>query len=532
MSEDASSERKPESRRKLTLSRLKIDRKFIFITMFLVLSVVALSFSTRYLFDSNIEEWTVTQGLFEGEKGSLHARTPNLNWAFHESFVAYGEWNWKLRYYGSGSASITFIGLNKNLSTNEKTPQGYKLVFQTGQALSLKRLDSSSSEVVLNSTYFAPEPRASYEVKIIRTANNNSFRIFINDVLMLNATDSTYTTSEVLELAWSNIQELDWIKATDGVGENSWSDFFTGLPSADSNSIITKIALYVPYIALGIIIILYIGRIFFAQGKGGMNYIIPLLIAMVIGLGYGLLVDFLRETIPEINPDLQSPTSETPTSFTGTNNYTIPTNQTTPSDNQSFSFPTPSNNTNGPGGIFTGVPPRVVSNILLGVSSVFILVAVIFIGIDFFRKRDDEFHERIIDKEKRWMPSASTTDHRKRVIRAYHKASYDLIDHGAKSEKSMTPGEFEEAADDRFEFKDKSLEDLTDLYEEARFSDHELSEKESTKAEKSFEKISKKLKKEKKKEIETSEKITEDYTTTDVDPKEIQAKDKGEKDNG
>ncbi|MHA1532086.1 MAG: hypothetical protein ACTSR6_08820, partial [Candidatus Heimdallarchaeota archaeon] len=104
MSEDSSAEKKKGSKKKFSLSRLKVDRKFLFITIFLVLSVVALAFSTKYLFDSNIEGWTVTQGLFEGEKGSLHARTPNDNWAFHESFVAYGEWEWKLQYYGSGSA--------------------------------------------------------------------------------------------------------------------------------------------------------------------------------------------------------------------------------------------------------------------------------------------------------------------------------------------------------------------------------------------------------------------------------------------
>ena len=165
-------------------------------------------------------------------------------------------------------------------------------------------------------------------------------------------------------------------------------------------------------------------------------------------------------------------------------------------------------------------------------SGVFITIAVIFIGIDFFRKRDDEFHERILDKERRWMPTASTTDHRKRVIRAYHKASYDLIDHGAKSEKSMTPGEFEETTTGRFEIKDKSLEDLTDLYEEARFSEHELSEKESTKAEKSLDKISKRLDKEKKKVPKEPEETSESSTAADTDPKETRDKENGEKDDG
>jgi len=528
MSEDASAEKKTKSKKKFSLSRLKVDRKFIFITVFLVLSVVALAFSTKYLFDSNIDEWTVTQGLFEGEKGSLHARTPNDNWAYHESLVAYGEWDWNLRYYGSGSASITFIGLNKNYTNNEKTPQGYKLIFQVGQQLSINRLDSSSSEVVLNSTYFVPEARTLYAVKIIRTSNNQTFRVYVNGALMLNATDSTYTTSEVLELSWSNIQELDWIKTTDAIGDNSWSDFFTGLPSADSDNIFTKIALYVPFITLGLILLLYVFRLFFSEGSWT-RFAMPIFLAVIIGLGYGLLVDFIRENIPKFDPDTPSPPSDTgPTSTEPYNSSSSPPTYT---DNQT-TYPTPTNSTNGPGGVFTGLSPRVISNILLGVSGVFIVIAVVFIGIDFFRKRDDEFHEKILDKERRWMPTASTTDHRKRVIRAYHKASYDLIDHGAKSEKSMTPGEFESTSTDRFEIKDKSLEDLTDLYEEARFSEHELSEKESIKAEKSLDKISKQLDKDKKKVPKEPKVTSESSMSADVDPKEIRDKDNGEKDDG
>ncbi|MBK5113454.1 MAG: DUF4129 domain-containing protein [Candidatus Heimdallarchaeota archaeon] len=529
MSEDSSAERKTESKKKFSLSKLKVDRKFIFITIFLVLSVVALAFSTRYLFDSAIEDWTVTQGLFVGEKGSLHARTPYYNWAYHESNVAYGEWNWKLQYYGSGSASITFIGLNKNTTNNDKTPQGYKLIFQLGQNLAIKRLDSSSSEVELNSTSFAPVARSLYEVKIIRTQNNQTFRVFVNGVLMLNATDSTYTTSEVLELSWSNTQELDWIQVIDAIGANSWSDFFTGLPSADSDNVFTKIALYVPFVTLGLVILLYVFRLLFAEGSWT-RFAVPLVLAIIIGLGYGLLVDFLREKLPDI-PSF-TPISSSDTGPTSTEPYNDTSTGPTPSENQSLPIPSQSNGTGGPGGIFTGVPPRVISNILLGVSGVFIVIAVVFIGIDFFRKRDDEFHERILDKERRWMPTATTTDHRKRVIRAYHKASYDLIDHGAKSERSMTPGEFEETTTDRFELKDKSLEDLTDLYEEARFSEHELSEKESTKAEKSQEKIIKRLDKEQIRTPKETKEAIESSTSADADPKEIRDKDKGKKKDG
>ncbi|MFW9921705.1 MAG: DUF4129 domain-containing protein, partial [Candidatus Thorarchaeota archaeon] len=124
-----------------------------------------------------------------------------------------------------------------------------------------------------------------------------------------------------------------------------------------------------------------------------------------------------------------------------------------------------------------------ISIVLFIVSGLFIVMMVAFVMIDFFRKRNDEFHEQIVEKDVRWLPKAAEEDHRKRIIRAYHKASYDLIDHGATSEKSMTPGEFEENSIKKFEIKEENLRDLTDLYEEARFSEHEIVSDKSSKAE-------------------------------------------------
>ena len=59
----------------------------------------------------------------------------------------------------------------------------------------------------------------------------------------------------------------------------------------------------------------------------------------------------------------------------------------------------------------------------------------------------------------------------------------------------MTPGEFEKETKEKLELKDKSLDELTDLYEEARYSEHEISSKKSEKAEKHFDSIDKELKK-------------------------------------
>ena len=129
------------------------------------------------------------------------------------------------------------------------------------------------------------------------------------------------------------------------------------------------------------------------------------------------------------------------------------------------------------------------------VAGVFIIAAITFVAIDFFKGREEEFHESTLDKDRRFIPAASSSDHRRRVIRAYHKASYDLIDHGAKSEKSMTPSEFGDKAKDQFTFTEDTLDGLTDLYEEARFSEHNITSDKSKQAEKFSENISSDIKK-------------------------------------
>ncbi|MHA1213278.1 MAG: DUF4129 domain-containing protein, partial [Candidatus Heimdallarchaeota archaeon] len=217
------------------------------------------------------------------------------------------------------------------------------------------------------------------------------------------------------------------------------------------------------------------------------RFLVPLMIALLIGVGYGFLTRYIRDHMPDFGPDDPDTTSYSPTNGTGTD--IPPTLPTIPTDTTNTNTTAPINPSNG----FTGIPKNVVSIVLLGISGVFILIAVIFVGIDFFRRRDDEFHEKTLDKDKRWLPTATSSEHRKRVIRAYHKSSYKLIDHGAKSDRSMTPGEFETSVKDRLPISDKPIGDLTDLYEEARFSEHEITSEDSEKAEGLNEKISQEL---------------------------------------
>ncbi len=485
----------------------RINKRNLTITIFLIVSVVTIVFSTRSLFQNDISNWTVVQGVFTGEDNSMKARHYQLNWAYHPSLVVYGIWEWNVRYFGSGSASIIFIGSDLDGNYSQHPKQGYMLEFQVGQDLSLKRLTGSTSAEIINSTYFAPEESTNYRVKIIRF-ENNTFNIFIDDVLKLQAIDDTITESEVLFLDWSNIHTLNWIMVDDLQANNSWFDFFSGLPNVQTDNIFTIISLYLPFVALGSIIVFYLFRLFFAQ-ENWTRYIVPLIIAIVIGMGYGYLVNYLRENIPEIGPDIIDPTNPTTEIPTGTDpGTTFPGTPTTPN-------PT-SPNPSSPGASqpFIGIPKSIISIVLMVVAGSFILAAIVFVAIDFFKRRDDEFHESIIDQDKRYIPSASTSDYRLRVIRAYHKTSYDLIDYGAKSERSMTPSEFGIKAKDRFSFSDDSLVDLTDLYEEARYSEHEISSDKSEQAENFYEKITDEIKKpEKETETKSSDKKTKEDST-------------------
>ncbi|NHJ87169.1 MAG: DUF4129 domain-containing protein [Asgard group archaeon] len=488
-----------ESTSQKKVINFKFDKKFIVIAIFLLISVVTISFSTRYLFDSNIDDWPVVKGFYEVEDSSLYARTPYDNWAYHESKVAYGVWEWTIRYYGAGSGSIVFIGTDVNEEYFHQPLGGYKLIFDIEQRLAINKILSYNVEQTVNSTYFKPEASISYNVKVIRDLNN-TFGVYINNELRLVASDDAFNSSEIIQLQWSNRHSLGWIKVTDSEGENSWFDYFSGLPLASSNNVFTKMALYAPYITLAAILVFYIIRLLATNGSWT-RLLIPFIIAVMIGIGYGQLTTYIREKLPdEIPIEYESPTyTTTPLNITTTYNSSLP------GSTFNFSFPSPTPNPSS-GGPFTGLNKNTVSTVLLGVSSVFIVVAIVFIGIDFFRKRGDEYHEKIIEEEKRWIPKATEDDHRKRVLRAYHETSYDLIDSGAKSEKSMTPGEFEDSATDHFKLKDESLDKLTDLYEEARFSEHDISKDDSEKAEKYQRFITLKLKEKKPSIKETKEK--------------------------
>lgn len=484
MSEDAK-KKGTNPKKKISLSSLQIDRKFLIIALFLMLSIVTVVFATRDLFDTDISNWTVTQGRFEGRDGTMFGTHPGFNWAYYDSEVAYGEWQWQFKYGTKGSASVIFIGSEQDPNAFSHSTKGYKIEFEIAKEVSLKRIDGLNNEIALASTYVPIETSQIYTIKVNRFTNN-TFHVSINEQFTFSTNDATYTTSEVFELDWVYSQTLNWVEVKNELNDTSWSDHFFGMPQASSTNIFTQIALYTPFIALALVILFYVFRLLLSEGSWT-RFIIPLILAIIVGVGAGLLFDYLRDILSFSDP-IPSGGSPSPTIETSGNYTTV------------ISSSTNSTDTGGTGnnGI---IPPGVkesISILLLVVSIVFILVAAGFVLVGFLRKRDDEFHEQVLGKNVRWLPKASETEYRKRVIRAYHKTSYDLIDHGAQSKRSMTPGEFEDSAKEKLVVPKKPIKEITDLYEKARFSDQEINSEMSTKAEEHLDSISRNLRKAKK----------------------------------
>lgn len=255
-------------------------------------------------------------------------------------------------------------------------------------------------------------------------------------------------------------------------------------PISFSDNIFGKIALFAPFVMLTIVFLYYFLRLIVAN-ESWSRFLIPLILAIGIGIGYGVLAKYINEFIQE-QTDITLPITDTETTnpFPGTDTGPPP----------SGSFP-PGSNSPGPSDGSPFSMDQIISTILIIISVCFIIITTIVVTIDFLRKREEEYHEKVERKEIRWLPNADVMDHRLRVIRAYHEGSYSLMDLGIKSERSMTPGEFEKNVKEKATSIGEPFTDLTDLYEEARFSHHTISSLQSEKAEERLKTISKKLQK-------------------------------------
>jgi hypothetical protein len=484
-------------------NKMRQNKKFLFISLLLIISIIAIAFSAFNLFNPSLEDWTTTRGEFEIADDNMKALHYTDNWIHHQSNVSYGVWEWEIKYYGSFSAAVTFIGSNF-LPENGTCQSGYQLDFNLDGGLNLYRIDGINQRTFLNGySLFKPEAQTYYDVTVTR-ASNNTFGVFIDNAFAFRAVDGNYTTSEIFQVNFYRFQQLSWVRVQDlSASDLSWFDYFSSNPRTESDSFLTRIAVYLPFSSIVLALLLYMLKLLFSSSSWT-KFIIPLLLSVALGFGYGYLMEYIGEQLDQPPMTSTIPQSTTPT----TDTETWPSNTGTPTT-PSLS---PPDNGGSPTDTGTGVQQldkRPFSIALLVITGVFLLIAITFIAIDFFRKREEIYHKKTTVKKERLIPEAKEGDHRLQVIRNYHQSSYDLIDHGAKSERSMTPGDFELEAVRKLALRRGPLDQLTDLYEEARYSHHQIAQSQATKAEKCSREIKEELQKEKR-ESEIAEKAVEE----------------------
>lgn len=97
------------------------------------------------------------------------------------------------------------------------------------------------------------------------------------------------------------------------------------------------------------------------------------------------------------------------------------------------------------------------------------------------RDRDPQVEEEIEEDISSTVDTAikelhTGKDVRSTIMRCYKKMCNILEESGVSNDKSMTPREFRTRADEKLGASASRIDDLTDLFEEARYSSHSLSE--------------------------------------------------------
>ena len=88
---------------------------------------------------------------------------------------------------------------------------------------------------------------------------------------------------------------------------------------------------------------------------------------------------------------------------------------------------------------------------------------------------------------------ADGSDTRATVIRCYTDMCKVMAKHGVMEEEHLTPREFEKLAREKLPVPDKQIHDLVIIFEEARYSDHQLTQEDSRRASAALEAVRQEL---------------------------------------
>lgn len=152
----------------------------------------------------------------------------------------------------------------------------------------------------------------------------------------------------------------------------------------------------------------------------------------------------------------------------------------------------------------TGDPDAMKTIITLGVLGVvFMFFIAVFIGINnIFRMRSAKLDYSDIERDSKAVALtiqrtidaiAGGSDTRATVIRCYTDMCKVMAKYGVKEEEHLTPREFQKIAADNLPVPQEQMKALIDIFEEARYSRHELGKEESGRAVSALEAVREKL---------------------------------------
>ncbi len=141
------------------------------------------------------------------------------------------------------------------------------------------------------------------------------------------------------------------------------------------------------------------------------------------------------------------------------------------------------------GGGFTGIAGSSMGMIVLMVLVIGIFTLFAYQGAKSYLnknveiKKDEEIQEQFsntIDETVEELYSGK--DVRSTIIRAYQKMCRTLEDTGVSQDESLTPREFKNRVTGRLDVSNKSISDMTAVFEEARYSRHEMGDNDRRRA--------------------------------------------------
>jgi hypothetical protein len=177
--------------------------------------------------DGNFQGWSVTRGGYSATENLIRGTTTTWNYIEHPSTVAHGTWSFDHNFYAGldgiwqpvdGDLAIWFIANGHQSGDTTQADNGYFLVFHPhvdAIELWMDPGDEGYNRVLLGS-WTPPDFVKWWHVEITRDSDGE-FKVYLDDVLRIQATDTTYDSSIFFGFLGYNQQEMDNVVVSDSV---------------------------------------------------------------------------------------------------------------------------------------------------------------------------------------------------------------------------------------------------------------------------------------------------------------------------